>query len=521
MGILSHLAQGLVFELDKESIPNDDKKISVNPVVAEVASWYEKIRNAMDYRDEEVILRAAIERILKRRMIFTGKGEEIARPLVRELAWARYFPDRSVSEASVDKVAERINLYLKLSAALAAKKKMSRELINEWVLHLMSADITYIIHPNRDVELMSNFLFHVFKNKIAVIDDSEEVRDVQTFIAVRRAFAKEDLALLRFHLFQQFFGRLNSENVEKVAESFIEGFQRIQYHLQYPLKDKFYAYVKRNVASFFILQDVFRKYQGQLKTLVSQDQELEATILSACSARYKAINSKVKTAIIRSVIFLFATKALFGLGVEGSFENIFYGKVIWRAIGLNTMMPPVLMLLSGLFIKVPGRANSTRILERIRSILFDSEVAYLEPVALTLHPKSRPILYASFALLWWVAALIGFGAIVVILNKLHFSVISQVIFLFFLAIVSFLSYRINQTAKVYSVGEEKQNIGTILFDFFFMPFIQVGRSLTMGISQFNIFLFLLDFVIETPFKGMFAFFEHWFYFLRTQHERLE
>ncbi len=74
---------------------------------------------------------------------------------------------------------------------------------------------------------------------------------------------------------------------------------------------------------------------------------------------------------------------------------------------------------------------------------------------------------------------------------------------------------------MYIMKEKKENLGSLLFDFFFMPLIQVGRRLTLGITQINIFLFIFDFIIETPFKGIFAFFEQWFLFLRTQREKLD
>ena len=74
---------------------------------------------------------------------------------------------------------------------------------------------------------------------------------------------------------------------------------------------------------------------------------------------------------------------------------------------------------------------------------------------------------------------------------------------------------------MYVVKENKENWTSIAFDFFFMPFIQVGRKLTQAVSQINIILFIFDFIIETPFKGIFAFFEQWLLFLRTQREKLE
>jgi hypothetical protein len=55
--------------------------------VAELATWYEKLRTAMEYRVDEVLLRAAIERILKRRLILGGNGQSISAPLIR----GRYF----------------------------------------------------------------------------------------------------------------------------------------------------------------------------------------------------------------------------------------------------------------------------------------------------------------------------------------------------------------------------------------------------------------------------------------------
>ena len=74
---------------------------------------------------------------------------------------------------------------------------------------------------------------------------------------------------------------------------------------------------------------------------------------------------------------------------------------------------------------------------------------------------------------------------------------------------------------MYIIKDRKENLGSLFFDFFFMPVIQVGRRITLGISQINVLLFMFDFIIETPFKGIFAFFEQWFLFLRTQREKLD
>ena len=73
---------------------------------------------------------------------------------------------------------------------------------------------------------------------------------------------------------------------------------------------------------------------------------------------------------------------------------------------------------------------------------------------------------------------------------------------------------------MYTISDEKQNLKSVFFDFFFVPFIDLGRHLTENISKLNLIIFVFDLIIETPFKVIFSFFEQWFLYLRTQREKL-
>ncbi len=518
---LTKLSQILVSSYDRSLAPSDDKTISVNPLVAELASWYEKFRTAMDYRDDEVILRSTIERILKRRLLLGGNGATIAPPLIRELIWARYFPDSSVPESQVARVSQTIDLFLKMEDEINHQHRVNRIMVNEWIMQLLSAEIEDILKPSPQKETMCNFIYHLFRERVVISDDTDETRDIQVFIAARRAFANDDLALLRYHLFKHYFGKI-SHNFNKIAEGFPEAQKELSKQLNYPLKDKIYVYVKNQTVPFLILDDVLRKSPSGAHALVSDSESLNLAILEACSARYKTIRAKVKRAIVRSVVFIFFTKAIFALFIEGTYERFIYNRVIWSSIVLNTLTPPLLMVLVGLFIKAPSKDNSFRIMTKINSILFEENPNLNPPLAARKKPKkSEPILGFVFLMLWLLTFVLSFGVIIFVLNKLGVNPASQGIFVFFLAIVSFISYRINRTANMYVLRDDRDSLGSLLADFFFMPFIQVGRRLTTAISQINIVLFIFDFIIETPFKGIFAFFEQWFLFLRTQREKLE
>lgn len=517
---LSQLSDTLISSFEKNEISSQLGDITVNPLIAKVASWYEKVRNAMDYREEEVILRAAIERILKRRFLLSKNGKTVAEPLIHELVWARYFEDNIISESIIEKIAERIDIYFKFKEQILAQKRLSEKTINEWIYQLMSADIACLLSPDKEKEIVGNFMFQIMRQNATIIDDSEQTKDVQIFIAVRRSFARDDIAFLRYHLFCQVFGGLSRDNISNASSSFVLGYEEIQKQLTYPLKDKIYTYIKNKTGIFFILEDLLRMEKGNLRQLAQDKQLLKKTVFNACALRYSGIASKVRRAIVRSFFFVLFTKAFFALTIEGTVESIFYGRILWGSIILNTAIPPLLMVLAGFSIRTPKDDNSARIFSYIETILFNNHPKLgMQFIVGKNKKRIKPLLHFIFTLLWFLAFILSFGIIIFILIKLHFTILSILVFLFFLAIISFLSYRIWLMSRIYTV-EERQGLMAPIIDFLFMPIIRVGRHLTEGISQLNILLFILDFIIETPFKGLFGFFEQWFLFLQAKREDL-
>lgn len=518
---LSPLAKATIAGFIKEEKYSQEGKISVNPLVAKFATWYEKLRNVMEFREEEVILRNAIARILKRRILMGKAPKAIAEPLVRELVWARYFPDESLSSSLVDDVAVDIELHMRLRTHLIKEKILSDKEATQWMYDLLSSHIEQILRTDREKALLSNFMFQVMRHNINIVDDTEETKDAQVFLGVRKSFAKDDLAFLRYHLFTQYFGTLTKENFDEIAANFKQGYIEIQRELNYLRKETIYGYLKKRTAVFFILEDILRSHVGDREAFVKDEKQLHEAVFAACELRYKGISKKVRTAIIRSVFFLLLSKVVFAFAIEGTYESIFYGHIIWGSILLNIAIPPILMIIVGLLIRVPGKKNSQKIFQYINVLLYNPNPQVGVPLKISkLPPKQKPVQEALFAFSWFMAFIISFGIIVFILTKLQFNIVSQGVFVFFLAIVSFLSYRIALTSQMYTI-EDKPGVFTPIVDFFFMPVVRVGSRLTEGISQINIFLFLFDFVIETPFKGLFGFFEQFFFFIHAKREGLE
>jgi len=518
---LSPFAQALIHAFENKETPTHEAKITVNRFVSEVVSWYEKLRNAMDIRDDEVVLRSAIERILTRRLLWGQvSGKKIAEPLIRELLWARYFPDSTLPETTIHTVGEIIDLYLQLKQQVVRRHELSENVLNEWIKQLMACEVSKFLNQQKEKELMSNFMFQILKDKLQIVDDTEDTKNVQMFLAVRRAFAKDDIAFLRYHMFHQIFGLLTKDNVEMIGASFFKAYQEIEKQLHYPLKEKIYLFAKRHTPIFFILEDVLKKYNGDISSQLQNQEQFAKDVIEACALRYQGIAAKVRNAIIRSVFFLLLTKAVIAYGIEGTYEKFLYGRVLWFNMAINIGVPPMLMIVVSLFIRTPDQENSKRILSRIHDVLYKENPVIGTRLTLKVNPEKNLSISATiFWLLWIFAFIVSFGFIIYILTKLHFNIVSQGIFIFFLTIVSFLSFRINLIANMYKI-EAKQSLFTPFVDFLFLPIIKVGMRLTEGISQLNVIIFVFDFLIEAPFKSLFGFFEKWFMYLHTKREDL-
>lgn len=493
---------------------------AVNPIISEVAVWYEKVRNAMEFREEEMVLRATIERILRRKLVFGGNGKSVAEPLLRELLWARYFTEEKINEEVTQQVAKAIDMFLEIRAKILSKETISTREIDEWTYDLLSSHIERILGTNARREAMVNFMYHILRRNISLENESSEVCDVQTYIAVRRTYAKNDRALLRYHLFLQYFGKVESGKVDEIVSNFKEGYREIEKQLNYPTRYKFYSYVKRLTPPFFILYDILSS-EEDVEGLVGDVRKLETRVREVCQEKYKLIVGKVHRGIIRSIIFILLTKTFFALGIEGTYERAVYGSIQWLQVGLNIFIPTLLMASMAIFLQAPGKKNTDLIFEYIQDLLYEKDPQIGRPIVISKGGRKKlSPLYAVFTFLWLLSFVLSFGGVIYLLRLLEFNIVSQGVFVFFFALVIFLAYRIRQTSQSYTVRDD-ENILTPIVDFFFMPFARVGRWITEGVSQINILLIIVDYVIETPFKALFTFFEQWFFFLSSKREQMD
>lgn len=515
-----------VKQIKPQPAPDDISKLSVSQAVSFLAIAYEKVRNAIEYREDHLVLRAAIERILKRRLALNSEGKGEAENLLRELLWARYFPNESFGETQINQIQSVINKYLKLkNLLLEGKHRNTQVFLFQFLFDLLTCEIEEKLNTvsSKRTSIYTYFIFQTLHTRLKVEELEDDKKDAFLLVALDKAFRKSDKPYLRYHLYTTFY-QVISEQPESSYQSLVGElpaiFKRIDEIIVNPNVDSLTKYVKKRLPPFLILFDILNEKKGDLVRILNNRDALWSTVESACNKKYKQIGARLRNLALRSLIYIFATKMVLALILEYPVSMFFYGEANKVSIIINTVTPPILMLIIVLFFKLPGLENTKNIYNRITTIIDkdtsnDIQIAYIKKKNI---PK-RSVRIFAFTLIYSLTFLITFTILHRILVLIGFNLVSEAVFIFFISVISFFSYRIKQVSNEYKL-QEREGIFSPVIDFFFMPFLAVGKFLSQEISRLNIFILIFDFIIEAPFKLVIEVFEEWIKFIRARKEEI-
>lgn len=521
---LSKYVEALLSAFEEEKPhARESAHIGVSKTVSILARIYEKARNAVEFRAEHLVRRAAIERILKRRIILNGGAASVADNLVLELLWAKYTDSSLMSDDKVREIHQIVQRYLALKQHAFSQGTTHGTISWETILGLASSEIEDAIVSAKKREALTNFFYHAIRPKIQLPGVEERYVNMQAYIAVERAFAQSDDALINYELMKfiqpGWFG-LTSDKVKDETPVLLENLLLIQKGIKDPIGEPLARYVRKQTPPFLLLRDFFLEHNEKARSIVTQPEELERKLAEIAHKRYQEIGAKVRRSVIRSIIYIFLTKMVFALALEVPVDIFITKHVSYLALGINMIFPPLLLFLVAGFVSVPGPDNTHRLVERIKSILYHFDSLKEEKGMFIANPAvRRPVLTGIFSIFYLFAFLFSFGIISYVLTRLQFNFASQIIFVFFITLVSFFAYRIRSSAKEYEMSDQQGFLAPVA-DFFFLPILRVGHVLSREIAKLNIFIFFFDFILEAPLKVIFEVVEEWIRFVRTKKEEI-
>lgn len=506
--------------------PDELSKLNVSQAVSFFALVYERIRNAVEYREDHLIRRAAIERIITRRLALNPEGKNEAENVLRELLWARYFSNGSLGGSELIDIQHVIDRYLHLNKKIATGRSgEDRQFLTEYIVDLMTCEIEETLSPEYAHRYSSYifFLYQVLRKKIKIEGLSEDQKDAYFLAALERSFRKSDIPYQRYHLFTTFYKPLrqySAKELELFATKAPAVFKKIDETINSKYVESLTRFTRKQLPPFLILFDIIKNKFSDIEKILSDKNELWKHVDETCREKYQQLNVRVRNLGFRSFIYIFLTKMLFALVLEVPVSQWVYNEVSMKSIAINSLFPPIFMLLIISFFKIPSEENTKNIFNRIIDIIdanvrFETSVSYMPKKSI----ERRPILIFGFTIFYSLTFIVTFTLIYEALLLLEFNLISIAVFIFFISLVSFFSYRVKQIVNEYRLSE-KESALTPIIDFFFMPILSMGKFFSGGLAKLNFMIFILDFLIEAPFKLIFEIVEEWITFVRKRKEEI-
>lgn len=520
---LSPVVDALIKEFEEsKTIPKDGARLSVSRTVSILAVIYEKARNAVEFRAEHLVRRAAIERIIKRRIIINGGAGSIAENLVVELLWARYIDSSLIDDTKIREIQHIIDRYLLVKQRFFANLMNQDGISWDTVMGLASAEIEETLVSPKKRDALINFFYQAIRPKVRIPGVSEQYVNIQTYLASERAYAQADDALMSYHLLKMIQPQWYhpEHDTSQQLPTFLQSVKYIQASIRDPFGDALFRYARRQTPSFLLLRDFMFENSSQARTIISEQTQFDQKLSEIASRRYYETGAKVRRAVVRSFIYIFLTKMIFALALEAPYDAYIARKIAYIPLTINTLFPPLFLFLIAGFFSVPGADNTQRMIDRIGKIIYHFDELKSESDFFVPKQKvRRPLLTGVFTILYLATFALTFGIINYLLSLLHFSMVSKVIFVFFIALVTFFAYRIRQSAKEYEIME-RQGLLEPVMDIFFLPILRAGQFLSREIARLNVFIFLFDFILEAPLKVILEVVEEWIRFIRTKKEEI-
>ncbi len=494
-------------------------KIHIEMSTGKAAFFYEKIRNTIGYQEEQMLRRLAITRILTRRCKFDKDEQSIVSGLIWELIQSGYLKNDEVPQ---DKVPELINCLKKYSV-------IDKDFPSEWCEYFfgfLGNEIEvilsnhrkneYIIKALHQIILRNLFSNHVDKSDYQKISDS-------LYYSLLQSYLKLDKSAIRFEALEYKipnWTKIESQNVKKHIAELKKIAEEVEECLLFIPNTKIPKITKRYYPLYIILQDLANNQPKRLSEILSSKQKLTVAINQITSQYFSRTIAKLNSSILKAVIFILTTKVVLALIFEIPYDRYFHGAIHYQPLLINIIFPPILMYISVSSITVPGAENSKKIVDMAKRFIFNLPLDDNEKKKYEFTIRRTGMLDNLLNIFYILTVILTVYGLVSLLRFLGFSLVSGLLFFFFLSAVSFLAFRIRKSATGLMVAGEKENALVTLLDFLLLPFLKIGAWFSKKFEKANFLVLIFDFILEAPFKTVLEGIEHWFAFMKEKKDEI-
>ena len=495
----------------------EEKDIEIEEMGENIALLYEKIRNLIEYKDDHLIKRNAIERILKRNLLIELRRGDFADQFLEELALSGYLEKEKIREELKTKIRKVLAKYQK------ATRLVSGYETKKWLVSIASCEIEEILFPNPTRFALVRAMYETVKNRIKIKEPDnikESEKNIQVFLAVVRSVAKPDNSLLNFILFKLYLPEWFRENISETELARLISrlpilIDSVREKIASPVSVKISLALRRYAVYFKIFYELGLQNISRIGKIVENPDSLNFAVQLVSSEIYDREMQKFWRRVKRSLIFLIITKIILAVAVEYPFDFYILEQTNLFPIFVNLLVPPLYLIILSATVRRPSEQNSVLIAKGVEEIVYSGKE---KPIAEIQLQETKTFSEEMLNLFFILTYGISFGLVIWVLRWLHFSWFGILIFLLLFSVVNFFNALVRQPIRELLVAREKEGMIGVLIDTLSMPFVRIGKWMSINFSRVNVFIFLFDVIIEAPFKVVVRFIRQWAGFIRKKKE---
>lgn len=536
---LSPVIQKLIQEYQNWLISSESKGeialIHVDEIASKVAAVYERIRKVVDWKEEHLIRRTAIERILKRKLISELSGlnfisdleaEKIAEPLVLELIRGGHLSNDKIPRArilDVQKILEKYIYILKnnpLSKTPAPSRLKERVNFYNWILEIASCEIEETLAPPVKENALIKCMTRIMEKRIRVNPSTaitEEEKRIQIYIAVHRALFHLDSPIISYRLLKIRYpewANLPELQLNEIAQNIFTIWEDIEKDLSHPLSGEFFKICEKYDALWLLLGDVLDMLSDnplEIPKNISEPETLENLVKKTYGKRLSTLKSRLFRMAIYSTLSIFIASGLSLFIVEVPLARLLYGKFSPLAMVIDIMVPTLLMFLLVAIVRPPSLSNLERVVTQIKDIVYQEGGKDIYEIKV--RKKTKLILNFIIGFLYFLASCLSFGIIIWIFYLARIPPTSIIIDTFNVAVIVFAGLVIRQRAREITV-EEKTSFWEFSLDILSVPVAKIGQWVSDRWKEYNVVSVFFTALVDMPFMAFIEFVEGWSQFLK-------
>jgi hypothetical protein len=506
----------------------DAVRIKLNNAFGNVPVMYEKLRGSLQQnREEAFIFRTAVGRILHRRLTLKSKPMDLAEGLLKELIWAQYLPNDTILKEEVRNVALVIKKYQFLMQV--SKDEGNGDMDNlRWLFDVAAVEIESQLFPKTRVRdlAMLEYVCEAITQRVTIEDPaftdlSQEEVYLQFQIQIMQILHQSDQGAIHLLLLEQFFPGFDTRRKKVLTEvggNLAEIKSIFDRQIKHPFGEKIISTVKRQASVFRVIQDILESCasssEAQMKFCESE-MILKSEVTKAIAKRTLKAKENLKRSTGRAMFFFFFSR-LMGLIVFSIILRTDFTRQQIFNEALSIGFPPLILFFVSWGIKFPDSKNMNILFENLKEVI-DDEVDKRK-IVIRKPYDSRLVL--SFQVFIWFTTLVTFGILVYLLIRLKYSWIGAMTFITFVSLSSFVGVRISKNTRELMVVERSGGFIGLVFDLFSFPIVRTGKFISGEFDRWNFAVFVMDYIIEAPFKNILNLAEEWASFMREKKDEL-